>query len=364
MKSNKNLGDVLEIKDLTRSKMKITPAATINELPNNYFVTRIKDNIAVLVGADKAHFLNVANAAKPEIIGSVALIHDKMYANQFLGIHANYALFSIAYQGVEIVEVDNLSNPRSLGLNKMYGFPYKMLMANNLAITNINILDITDIFNPKVLKEFKHPSPDYLTCHESLVYLPGGVDVEIISLTSSSKFNQLATLRCPFHYGFSKLEMLDENYLLAASGNGIAITEVSTTADCLEFKALVNLDIIPEDLFLTESSCITRTIRNPDDVIVSFNLSNPAVPALNYSLTFDTDQLWYFMANKDFIICQCTTGLEKHSSRKSVLVLSNHPNFQPEVIGEIKIEMSAGFWLIDNCIYEFTKEGMNIFEVD
>ncbi|MDA8433729.1 MAG: hypothetical protein M0Z60_12325 [Nitrospiraceae bacterium] len=361
MKANRNLGDVLELKDLARSQLTISRVATIDNLPNNYSITKINE-VGVFVGANGAHFLDISNARKPKIIGSVALIHDNMYANQFLGIRGKHALFSIAYQGVEIVDINDLTTPKSLGLNKNYGFPYKMLIANSLGITNTNILDITDTLNPRAVKEFARPSPDHVIYSESLVYIPGGEDIEIISLAPSENFKQLTTLKCPFHYGFSNLERLSEKYLLAASGNGLAVAEISETADSLKLKALVKLDIIPDNFVLTDRVCITRTIRNPDDVLISLNVKNPDIPSLSYSLLFENHDLWYFMANKDFLACLCTAGLERQVPKKSVLVLTNNTTL-PGIIGEIKIEMSSGFWLVDNCIYEFTKEGMNIHEI-
>lgn len=363
MKINKKLEFVLEIKDLARSKMKVSHVADIPELANNYSVTRLND-IGIFVGGDKAHFVNLSNLANPEILSSVNLIHDPMYGNKFLGFCRDYALFAIAYQGVEIVALNEFLHPQSLGLNKNYGSPpARMLFKDNLAITNNNMVDISDIFNPKIIKEFESPASDFVIYHDNLIYTSRSNNIHMMSLNPSTKFKKMATLDCPFNYGFSNIGILGEKYILAASGNGIAVIELSPNSDQLELIKLLNLDIIPDNFYYTDSSFITRSIREPDDVLVAYNIKNPLTPVRIFSFSFDTDQLWYFMANKEYVVCLCSEGLEKQSLKKSLIVIENHSDLQPELIGDIKIDLSSGFYLVDNYIYVFSKEGLTVFEI-
>ena len=358
MKMNKKLGEVLEIKDLKQIPLKMVNTATLPEIQKSVFVTRVSKDLIVIYGSDNVYFLKIENPAQPVIISTLNLKQDPGgYANMFLGFYKEYALFNIGYQGIEIVNISDLQNPFSLGLVKEYGPACsKIVFRDNLCINQYGIYEVSDILRPKVLKRFETQVFDLLLIGNNLV-ISTDTGIHAIKMNGSKKFDFTSTFSHEFLYGSTRLEKINEKYILVVS-DGLGVIKVD---EKIELKVLINVEVVPESINMFGKSCILRTIPYWGNVIVSFNLEDLLNPRMIFAL--DTEELWYFTANEEYIVYLGRGDSDNHTLKKSIVALKNHSHLPPEIIGVIETEISSNVVLIDNIIYLFKKNGLKLFEI-
>lgn len=363
MKKHKKLGEVLEISDLNRSAKRITHVTTIDEIQGSGLIDRISDGLGAIVGSGKAYFLNIKNPARPEIISRILLKSDPGgYANQLSGLYKNYALFSIGYRGVEVVNISDLQAPISLGLVKEYGSTLKMLFMENLCINESGIYDVSDIMRPQILKRFEERAIEFLQIGNSVI-ISSGTGIHSVKLNGIKEFIVSTTITRESLRGLSKIAKIGENYLLAATFDGLRIIECSSDEKRLELITTLPLEVVPDSSIITGKLCIARTIPYLGHILLAYNLEEPVSPKLVFAL--DVEDLGYFTANEEYIVFggTSTININKQTPERSLIVLKAYLNSPPEYIDFIITRISSNYGLLDNVIYLFEEEGLKLFEI-
>jgi hypothetical protein len=354
----RKLGDILTVQDLDRSNMKLEYLSTRAEIQGKGFFYRVGVK-GVIVSENRAYFLNLKEPDKPEFISSSRLQRDTMYATQFLGYFKNYALFGIGYDGIEVIDINDILSPKSVGLIKDLGSPRKIIFHENLCITGKGVFDVADLLRPRSLHEFDDPAYDFHVVGKYLIYATSG-KIRVMKLQELDESDVDSTFTHDFLHGLSRIEYIDDKYLLAAS-DGIGIIELSSDGGGVSLKTLIHIEVTPDYFVKAGDFVFTRTIPYWGNNLLAFDMREPSRPKLMYVL--DTKAMWYFAANEKYVVYKGGEGTDPRSQELLLTVLSNHCDSSPEFIDSIKLEPSSDFFLVDNVIYVFTQQGLKLYKI-
>jgi hypothetical protein len=359
----KKLGRIIKKSDLNESQNKLVNIATLPEIKGTGALHRIGSK-GVFVTNDSVFFLDLRLATIPKIINVLKLSKDPGgYANTFLGTYKNYALFDVGYIGLEIIDITDITQPKSIGLIKDYGPSLKMALKEPFAINQGGIFNISNLLTPKMLKRFEIPVFDLIVKGDSLIYSSSsehGSIIQSIKLNKVKELNVSSTLSHELIIGDSIFKNMEGNYLLAASGNGIGIIDLKPPEERLSLISVINLEIDPHFLVFTGSSCIVRTIPYFGNLLVFFNFEDTLKP--ERYLTFDAGDLIYFTVNEQYLVY---SSFENDGCQKKYIltVLRINLNSPPELIGSISAQDFSTFEVVNNVLYVFEKDGLKLYEI-
>ena len=211
---SENIYDLATLRRLDKTLQTTGTLPKINKLV--YQFGSYNGNQIFLTG-DGAYFVNTASPISPDIISHVPLTTNDRYANHFLGTHNNLAYFNIAYKGIEIVDINDVSKPKALDLIEDYRLA---AFYGDMGISGKAVYDIKDPLKPKVLHKWDI-GPFFVIKKSNLLY-PTKNGIEVIDLKHDNNFRTTDRITHPMLHD-SYLLNLDDDLILARNKNGKGI---------------------------------------------------------------------------------------------------------------------------------------------
>lgn len=347
--------------ELSGAQTKLVYIDTVSDIRGHGTLNRIGSKGIFLTSTD-VYFLDLAGTTAT-LISVIKMNQDPTgYANTFLGIHKDIAWFGIGYAGVEMINIKDISKPRSIGLIKHYGPSIKMAFKDQLVINQSGIFDSSDLLTPMNLKRFDLPVFDLIVKGNCLIYSSSAAQMSLIQsikLDNAEEFNVSSSLSHKFIDGASSFRDLPDNYLLAASGNGIGIIQIKPPDGKLSLISVIDLEIDPQFFVFDGTSCIARTIPYYGNLLVFYYLDETLKP-VRYA-TLDAEDLLYFSANENYLVYSSFETVGR-SKKYLLTALKMNRGALPKLIGSVCAQEFSTFEIIDNALYVFEANGLKFYE--
>lgn len=350
-------GRLVSVDDLPRSNSVLHHAATLHQV-RGYEFHQVQDT-GVILSKRRMHFLDVRIPARPEIVGSVETRYDPCYGNNFLGFLGNYALVTIAYDGVEVFDIRDLKTPKSLLLTKEYGTaPLRMHFHSDLGVTEKAIFDVSDPMKPELLLQYKEPRWYFEVVGDNLIFT-SEEGIHSVILDEEGGFPESSTLDHKV-VRRARLHRLGERHLVAVSYDGVSVLELHSGGRAFKLHGTIRTAVMPDCSAVSQHSVFARTLPYLGDTILCLDMRNHRKPERVCALRIGPH--FWFAANERYVICWGPVASDPRRGFR-VFAMKQLPRTRLAFVGNIEVAGFPHLWLLDNVFYLATKEGLMVYEI-
>jgi len=352
--------NMFKLEELSKAPEVIEHINTIDI--NDFYSYAFHGDKMIVISRSGAYFIDISSPDRPNLLGFTGLRKESIgqYSNGFIGFHDRYALFSIGYDGIEVVDISDLKKPTSYCFipreNSEIGSFDAII--NDLGINRWGIYDISDINNFRPLLKFGD-ALDWPKIFGDYIYYFHKDMVKIVALNSPTEIHDVYRFNNEVHNVIN----INGDLFIAQSKNTIFVFRLKHANPFVEIVSVLSYNTKVNRISKIEGGFIVSLPPLFREHLELISLANPIKP--DKLFTIEAWPVLGISSGNNFFTCQNLKGKKSMEEMgKSVIsVLKVGSSGTPELIAEFDDPQYSGCYCLGDLIYHRGEGVLNIYKV-
>lgn len=352
--------DMIKLEDLRKAPEDIEHISTIDI--QGYVSLAFCGEIMVAVSPKGAYFIDINTPYCPVVRSYVGLRKESIgqYSNGFIGIHNTFAFFRIGYDGIEIVDIANISNPVSHCFvphekSRIGNFD---IVKNGLGLNRWGIFDISYVCDFKCLLSFDEPIDNTIICGDYVYYFHKNI-VKAVSLYEPIKILDVFEFEQELIY----TKQIKDGLCVVVAKRDVYVIQLSGDSPFVHVSSGISYNTKIYSIWPNAKGYVAVLPPVFRQRFEKVSLENPDRPRSLY--TIEAWPAYSILSGKNFVAISHLKG--KHSMDEmvspTISVIKTATEGNPELIAEINDHRYSGCYCLDDLIYYRHEDGVRIYRV-